>query len=371
MGKGGAVAKKAAPICFLNLDSINVTPYFQYYERCLSSDYDLIYWDRDEHDEYVGARNVFKYSHKVRKGGGVPWLWDLATGYAGYRRFACRILKENRYEIVVALTGNVAVILTDVLAKYYPKRYIMDIRDYFLEDIALYRHIEQKTIKHAALALVSSPSYEAFLGHHDFQIIHNVQAIEPSDIASIKKTPHPSEPFVIANIGTAKTLDLDRRVIDYFANDMRFQLRYIGRGYDQLNEYCCSRGIRNTIASGDFASSETIKFYRDIDAILSVFGNSHTNFKHCLPNKLYYSAQLELPILVSSGTYMADVVDGYSLGCTLDIESEDAKERILHLYDSGAVEARRQGAERFMRVVECDNEKAFGKIRSLLSIATT
>lgn len=363
-------AKKAAPICFLNLDSINVTPYFQHYERCLSTDYDLVYWDRSEHDEIVGARNVFRYSHKVRKGGGLSWLWDLATGYAGYRKFARRILKENQYKIVIALTGNVAVILTDVLTKYYSKKYIMDIRDYFLEDIPLYRHIEQKTIEHAALALVSSPSYEVFLGRHDFQVMHNVQSIEPCDIADIKKAPHPSEPFVLANIGTAKTLDLDRRVIDYFANDMRFQLRYIGRGYDQLNEYCHSQGIHNVVAVGDFASSETINFYRDIDAILSVFGNTQTNFKHCLPNKLYYSAQLELPILVSPGTYMADVAESYSLGRTLDIESGDSKEQILHLYDQDAVEARKQGSRRFMQMVECDNDEALRRIKFLLSRAT-
>ena len=104
-----------APVCFLNLDSINVTPYFSMYERLLQSKYDLIYWDRSENDEQTAAANVYRYSHPVRKNPRVLNLKDLLTGYLGFRLFAKKILCNNDYKLVIALSGNVAVLVGSVL----------------------------------------------------------------------------------------------------------------------------------------------------------------------------------------------------------------------------------------------------------------
>lgn len=356
-----------APVCFLNLDSVNVTPYFSMYERLLHSKYDLIYWDRSENDEKTAAVNVYRYSHPVRKNPKVLNFKDLFTGYLGFRQFAKKILCNNDYKLVIALTGNVAVLLGSTLKKKYRGKYIMDIRDYFLEDFSLYKQIEQSVIDSAALALISSPSFVSFLGKHDFKIIHNIQSIKPTEANAIRERQHKCKPFVLANIGTAKTLDLDIETIKYFANDKRFELRYIGRGFEVLNRFCEENNIWNVKASGDFPSTRTIEFYRDLDGILSLFGNERTNFIHCLPNKLYYAAQLELPIIVTPNTYMSEVVEDYSLGLGLDLEDYSAKETILNFYAPDITEARKRGAERFMTMVESQNEEAYDAILKVLS----
>lgn len=356
-----------APVCFLNLDSINVTPYFSMYERLLQGKYDLIYWDRSENDEQTAAANVYRYSHPVRKNSKALNFKDLLTGYLGFRLFAKKILCNNNYKLVIALTGNVAVLLGSVLKRKYKEKYIMDIRDYFLEDILLYKKIEQSVIDSAALALISSPSFVSFLGDHDFKVIHNVQSIEPADVNAIRKRQHGCKPFILANIGTAKTLDLDIETIKYFANDKRFELRYIGRGFEVLNRFCEENNIWNVKASGDFPSAQTIEFYRDLDGILSLFGNERTNFIHCLPNKLYYAAQLRLPIFVTPKTYMSKVVKEYSLGLSLDLKDYSIKEMILNSYAPNIQEARKLGADRFMTMVETQNKEAYVAISKVLS----
>lgn len=355
------------PVCFLNLDSINVTPYFSMYEQLLHSKYDLIYWDRSENDEETTAANVYRYSHPVRKASKSLNFRDLFTGYLGFRQFAKKILTNNDYKLVIALTGNVAVLLGAVLKKKYKRKYIMDIRDYFLEDIPLYKKVEQSVIDSAALALISSPSFTSFLGEHDFKVIHNVQNIKPTDTNTIRGRQHKCKPFVLANIGTAKTLDLDIETIKYFANDERFELRYIGRGFEVLNKFCKENSIWNVKASGDFPSAQTIEFYRDLDGILSLFGNEKTNFKHCLPNKLYYAAQLMLPIFVTPDTYMSEVVKEFSLGFSLDLKDRSVKEEILNSYEPNVLAERKRGAGRFMAMVESQNKETYAAISRVIS----
>ena len=374
LGRGNYIGRKRngsrvnnSPVCFVNLDSINVTPYFKIYEELLSTPYDLIYWDRVGSEEKNGARNTHRYFCPVRKTNSIDNLMDLAKGYLGFKRFASRFLIENHYDIVVALTGNAAVLLGKTLKTHYKKRYIMDIRDYFLEKIPMYHYAEQSVIDCSALALISSPAFTTFLGKHDFQIIHNMQTIGKSYIDAFRQRTHECRPFVIANIGTAKSLDLDRMTIDYFANDPRFEVRFIGRGFEALEEYRNVTKADNIIISGSFPSSETMKHYRDVDAILATYGSKRTHVKYALPNKLYFAAQLELPILASPGTYLAQVATKNHLGLALDINDPIGKEAILSLYQDNAINMRREGASSFLRQAQKDNQAALCKIANILS----
>ncbi len=360
-------ARSLSPVCFVNPDSINVTPYFHVYEDCINCDYDLIYWSRSGTDECVSAVHTYRYKRAVAGNGTVPWLWSLLAGYLGFRRYAKRILEQNDYQAVVLLTGNSGVLLWDVLTKKYDKRYIVDIRDYFLERIPLYRRIEEKVIDKAKVAIISSPAYTAFLGEHDFKVLHNVQKIDYEKWKRMRGAKSCGLPFVLVSIGTAKNLDQDRRVIDYFANDDRFEVRFAGRGYDALRQYCRDRGVRNVRVGGEFSSCETLGFYQDADAILSMYGAEKAHVKYQLTNKLYYALQLDLPIVVSPGTFMAETVGQYELGLALDTNDQSQKEKILNLCAADQVERRLHGAERFLKRISADNRAALESIKSALS----
>ena len=359
--------KKSSSICFINLDSINVTPYFAQYRKCLRSDYDLIYWDRGKHDCATGAKNSFRYK-SAAPSNSTSNLMTLAKGYLGFRRFATRILRQDNYQRVVALTGNCAVLLSPILCKKYSGRFIIDIRDYFLEDFRPYRWVEEKTIDASGLAVISSPAYEHFLGHHNFQVMHNVQEISPAELQPIKQKNRPSHPMVLASIGTAKNLELDKNVIQYFANDHRFLLKFYGRGYDQLESFCSSNGITNVQIRGDFSANQTVSFYQDVDAIISMYGSSQTHFKYQLTNKLYYALQLGLPIIVSPGSFMAHVTEKYSLGHALNLSDNSEKNAILSLFDNPAAAARLSGQRSFMEIVHRDNDAAMQKISDFLNV---
>lgn len=359
--------KSNTPLCFVNLDSLNVTPYFQQYEKCIDLDYDLIYWNRGQSDCNSNANHSYCFTKPVF-GSGLAYSLRLLQGYLGFRSYASRILSSNQYERVIALTGNTAVLLSHILRKKYRQRYIIDIRDYFLEDFKPYRKLEEKVIEDSGLAIISSPAYTEFLGQHDFQIMHNLQELTKADIDTVRRKKRPSTPMVLASIGTAKNIDLDKCVISYFANDNRFLLKFIGRGYDQLESFCRVGGIRNVVIHGDFPSDETLSYYTDVDVIMSMYGSEKTHFKYQLTNKLYYALQLGLPILASPNSYMGRTVSKYSLGIALDLNSPSEKESILALYSKQSSSARIAGANALLDSVCSTNMQALDKIRHFLNV---
>ena len=356
-----------APVCFINPDSVNVTPYFEQYLKCLNTEYDLIYWDRGLKDEPVGAKGTYRFTSPVPPSSCIPVkLSRLFFGYWGFSSFLKRILKCNDYELIIALTGNSAAIASGILSRKYSGKYIVDIRDYFLENHPLYSYFENKAIKNSGLTLISSPDYVRFLGKHDYLIMHNIQVIQKNDVDQIKMKKHDAKPFVVSCIGTSKNLKEDRRVIDYFANDERFTIRFIGRGYDDLSNYIRDNRINNVELHGEFQSTETIGFYKQTDAILSMYGCGKTHFKYQLTNKLYYAAQLELPIIVSPETSMAKVVSKYALGLALDLNDQSNKEDILGFWGDEQAAKRARGAQSFLAQVLETNRRTEAAIKSMM-----
>ena len=350
-------------ICIVSMENVKRVPYIAQYVKCLGGkDFDFLYWDRDCTDDQVGQKNSFPYRHKVRHG--EPTLAQKAeklTGYIGFKRYAGKILKENDYKRVVCLTGNAAVLVSGVLLDKYDGRFIIDIRDYWHEDNKKYHNTERRLIEASPCPVISSPAYKEFLGDYDFRIMHNSQILTDEE-KKIAECGH-ERPFRIICVGAAKNLDYDKRVIDCFANDERFALAFRGRGYDQLCGYIKKSGIANVEATGEFDFSQTLQQYADADMVLSMYGNGSPYWDYALANKLYFAAQLGLPILVCEKTAMADMTEGYGLGVAFDPADRDVKDRIAKLFEEEQVDKRREGCRRFLDRVEADNMRAFADIK--------
>lgn len=64
------------------------------------------------------------------------------------------------------------------------------------------------------------------------------------------------------------------------------------------------------------------KLYGACDAIYSVYDSKMKNVNIALPNKLYESVYCGLPIIVSKGTYLAEIVEKYNIGITVRSDDE-------------------------------------------------
>lgn len=354
-------------ICIVSMDNVKRVPYIVRYITCLGDKrFDFLYWDRDCTGDQIGQSNSYPYRSRVHYDKPmIVQAFEKLRGYIGFKSYASKILRNNDYKRVVCLTGNCAVLINSVLLSKYPGRYIIDIRDYWHEENKTYHEIEQRLIASSPCPVISSPAYTKFLGEHDFRIMHNVQ-----DLADVEKgivNHEHSFPLHIVCVGAAKNIDYDKKVIAYFANDERFKLFFRGRGYDRLSEYIAEKKIRNVNATGEFAFSKTLAQYFDADVILCMYGNGSPYWDYALANKLYFAAQLGLPILVCEKTAMADMTENFDLGIAIDLKDDKAKERIIRLFEESNVMRREQGRYLFLKEVEKDNARTFADIRNFFN----
>ena len=91
-------------ICFVGLSNIQAAPYLYKYIKLLKCEYDIIYWDRKGIDEDCGAINHYAMRYVINAD---ATQLDKAVGYFKFRRYAQRILRKEKYDGVILLSGNV------------------------------------------------------------------------------------------------------------------------------------------------------------------------------------------------------------------------------------------------------------------------
>lgn len=317
--------------CFVLLDSINRTPYIRKYIDACEFHYDIILWDRMHNSDASGADNCY-YFKTEKLSSGLKEKAQKARAYLQFSRYIKNVLAKNDYDGVFVFAANTACLCASTLLKSYKGRYILDFRDYWQEKHKLLYNIEKKLLRYCYTAVISSRAYETFLPPYKYVMSHNSQFLDEKQIEHFRNRETNKDRLVLACIGGVKYPEYDRQVIDYFANDPRFELRYIGRGYDVLTDYCNEKRYKNVVTSGEFLISETMGKYEGVDVILNMYGNHTPKLDYALSNKLYFSAQLGMPILVCPDTYMADMVTKHGTGFVVDIQNPSDKDKIYEQY---------------------------------------
>jgi len=261
-------------------------------------------------------------------------------GYIKFKNFTEKILRKNDYEKVILLSGNVAVLLSEVLGRKYIKKYLIDIRDYFKENNKRYFKAEEKVIDNCALAVISSEGYKAFLPKHDYILAHNAPDIDVATREKIRvsiryrRANRGNSPIVLSFIGGVRFLEQDKRILKYFGNDKRFQIRYIGIGANNLSQYVERQEFSNVYLHDKFPPEKTLDYFSSTDAIINLYGSGTPLLDHALSNKLYYAALLTVPILVCPETFMSKISKEYNFGFDIDLNDPVIKDEFYLWYNN-------------------------------------
>lgn len=339
-------------ICFLGLGNIFEMPYLKNYTDLIDCEIDLVYWDRRHILEDAKVRR--KYAVRIGfKNANHPFLKII--GYVKFCYIATKILKRNNYDGVVLLTGNTAVLLHKILLSKYKGRYIIDIRDYFKEHIVWYYNIQRELIHSSFKTFISSPAFREFLPVYNYVVVHNYQEISIEQIKWFRDRKIESRFIVISNIGTMRFLDASKEVLDVFCNDSRFFLKFIGSGSLRLRDYCDKLEMTNVYLKDRFQSSETLELYKDCHMVLNVYGSKDPLVKYLLSNKLYYAAQLGMPIIVSKGSYMEELIKEYEIGYSFDITNKSFLNDLESYFNNLNRELFLKNCDTFISRVKSDN----------------
>lgn len=350
--------------CIIVMCNLYLLPYLKKYTDIIKYGYDIIYWDRHSLIESSTANRHFVFKKNLKENCS---KLQKAYSYYEYYRFVKKVLKENHYEKLIVMGTNTGVLLNSILEKEYKGKYILDIRDYSFEHNKIFYYLENKVIANSFMTTISSYGYKEFLPEFNYTLVHNDIKISEEDIFKFRtKSKGKNDKIIISYIGLIRFNDQNIKAIDYFKNDNRFLLRFIGKGANELKQYCEKNNVSNVILIDYFSPEKTLSYYYDTDIIYNLYGNGNNQVNYALSNKLYYSAKLGIPILLCPNTYIEQVANKYKIGFCLDLGNPQEKDALIDYYKTINWTEFYKCCDEFVKEVIKDNEVFKEKLRIFL-----
>lgn len=354
-------------ICIIAHTERNYLPYLSRYEAYFKKnhiEYDFIYWQREETDEPC-PENEYRYTEVEKEG-----FFNKVNSYIKFRSFALKILRKNRgqYNKLLVLTSVPAFFLSGYLKRSYKNKFIFDIRDYSFERIGFYKKKIDSLIEASEFTCISSHGFMEFLEKNDKIVInHNM----PTNQVQGQAVALSDKPIVnIGYVGLVRYRDENIALIEKMKNTFRYQLWYIGKMTDDcdLKGYTEKHEIKNISYVGRYDNAQKMDLYKNIDIINSLYGNDSLEVTTLLPNRLYEACLLKKPLLVSSKTFLAELVERYGLGIIVDVDEDDVLEKINKYIDNFNPEEFNSNCYDFLNDVKKDEEKLYGHLKEFTSV---
>ena len=158
--------------------------------------------------------------------------------------------------------------------------------------------------------------------------------------------------ITIGFVGGLRYFDINKKIIDAFANSKEYNLLYVGKKHPgcDLEEYSVSKKINNINFLPAFDNEEKPKIYESIHIINSMYGSSTDEVRTSLPNKLYDAILYKKPIIVSRDTYLHELVDEYRIGLAVEIDKQNIKDELTHYLNEFDKDLFYQGCERYLKI---------------------
>ena len=350
-------------ICIVTYDEYSNIPYVQKYEHLLTNNditYDIILWNRSE-IETGGTPNA-RCNYTFGSPTGASKLSKVVP-LLKWRRHVNRILRSEKYDGLIICTTLPGILISGILTGDYCGKFILDVRDFTYENNPLYCNVARKNLEAAGLVVISSERFLQWMPPGTNAVItHNISNIDSAteDSPSFSK----AGPMTIGFVGGVRYFGENKKFIGQFANSDMFKLLYIGKHHpgSDLMAYCEKNGIWNVEFRSQYDNAQKPDIYRDIDFINSVYGANCEETRTLLPHRLYDCVLFKKPIIVSKGTYLEDVVTRFNLGLTLNIDDDNAPEKICSYMKTFKAESFSEGCDRFLSKVLHDEDVFFKRV---------
>lgn len=125
--------------------------------------------------------------------------------------------------------------------------------------------------------------------------------------------------IIISFIGQVRYAQKYMNFLESIKNNEKIVFRFYGFGEDleYLQQYQKSKGISNIEFYGAYKPEEKKKIIEETDIIFNVYGND-LHVKYAVSNKYYDALVYQKPIIVSKGTTMEKITQGFSYCVTQD-----------------------------------------------------
>lgn len=326
-------------VLLLGFGKIAYMPYMNFYLDALSSRsdiaYELIYWDRDgKPDAQVPGSIKKAYKFEAHLEEQMPFKSKLKYFYK-YRKFALKVLRENRYDRIIVLHTTPGLTLLDYLKRHYKGRYVFDFRDISYEYIPVYRKLVGTLSQNSAVTFVSSNAFRKFLpSQQNVYTIHNYLEESLKHIGLRNESPRDRDVIRVSYWGLVRQVEVNKRIIDALGNDTRFELHYYGRmqqnGRD-MQAYAKERGYQNVFFHGAYMPADRYAFAAKTDLIHNIYDLGHT-MGNATSNKYYDSIIFEIPQICTEGSHMGELIAANGVGINIDLNDNAIGQKLWDYY---------------------------------------
>ncbi len=302
-------------------NNIRYSPYIFYYKNILDDlgvSYDLILPNRSNvEDDFDHQVHILKWNRNL----------PVAISYLLYSSSVKRLIKREKYDLLIVLTMNNAVYLAQWLKKNYLQKYILDIRDYTHENLSWYYNLEKIAVNNSLLNVISSKKFTAFLPSGKYLTCHNISSICIHNVPKLNR----NTPITIAYIGKGGYLDNCSKICEAVSKDDRFRFEFYGLECvpDELKQF---EECDNISFNGVFMPKDKESIILKSDILFNVYGNGTPLLDYALSNKLYDSFIYRKPILTSPHTFMSEMAGPYAFD--VDMNSPISLDKIFHWYSN-------------------------------------
>ena len=107
--------------------------------------------------------------------------------------------------------------------------------------------------------------------------------------------------------------------------------------------------------------------YAQLDLVLSTYDVENENVRYAEPNKIYEAIYFKTPIIVSSGTYLAEKTNQLGIGYDIDAMNDDAVIRFIDDLTEGSINRKQEAIKKIDPNYALNiNDDFFDKLKCIL-----
>lgn len=348
--------KRIAILSSVNIKHMSMISLYTNLMQQRGIEYDIIYMDKYGEDEFFECAHKYRYTCVVQQN--LPRLVKEIK-YMSFAPYAKHKLRDGNYDFVIVWNDVAIFQFGSFLVKHFKGRYCLNVRDNMRYDDPRFAWRYKRCFANSAFNTISSEGYLDFLPKNaEYLPIHslNLSVLEGMQIHnSLRKE---GETIRIGFVGYVRFYERNKKLLDVFANDSRFELHYYGKNASVLQAYAQEKGIHNACFHDSFPVEETSKYLERIDVMNNLYGNDTVNVRKAISIKTFHALYARIPMLVYPDTFNALYAEKAGIGFVLgdDEIGEALPDRLFTWYRSLDFEQMSAGCEVYLKKANEENQ---------------
>lgn len=348
----------------LFVGQMEYAPFVKNYIQSLEKNgesYEFVQWNRSGASAQ-GNREGITFSTEISR---YDNLIKKVMPYLKFRKFLKKTIKERKYDKLIVLTTQTALMIPEVLLGRYKGKYFFDYRDTSYENLKPYKMLIDAIIKKSYATCISSPGFKEYLTNEkELLIAHNYQK-ENLGNRVLEYGKSENDPLKIGYIGYLREYEYLTKWVDIFGKDERFEFHIHGSGdcVEELREY--SKDYQNVYVYGAYDEKDKMNIVDSFDIICYNYPKSFVNYP-AIANKFYDGIIRKKPMFANIETFSGILVDENGLGISLKENECDITDKIYNYYKSFDESEFENNCNLFLEKVTTEDKYYMSKIEEFV-----